>query len=523
MKTKSFKNVCCAIGFTAFVFSACKKDENETPASSGLPILTTTAISSIAGSSAQSGGNISSDEGNAIAQRGICWSTNPAPDTNRATKTRDGNGSGAFTSLLTGLTPNTKYYVRAYAVNSKGLAYGNEISFTTLTSSNPCDLSGVDKGFLPREFTKDSILGPGKYKMNQDFIVKVGKKLTLSAGVVIEAEGGEEFRIEGIIKSLGTATCPVLFTSKSKTPGDWYGVFVASTDTANIFDYTIFEYGGYSNSAINKVNVKLPQSSYSGNGRASFRNCTFRFSSGYGFVSDDEANVLETMENCSFSDNGYAPISVCWEQAEFVKNNCTYTNNANNFIFLSAPSQAFTKNIKLLKQPIPYKINGENFILKAKPFTLSVGPGVNLVMTNNMHFQFYDDARADFQGTAAEPIIIKGKNNIPGAWGGFVFWASAADNIFKYVNFSDGGNATTNGIAKGMLNMVGNGSPCRLTVENCTFSNSSNYGVGVYDDPTRTASNTLNGAIRTAIPAAFAAKNNTAGANLTPELITVYK
>jgi len=505
----------------------CKKDSSDpVPTNSGLPVITTTAVTAITGTTAQSGGNISSDEGNAIVQKGICWSTSPAPDTNRTTKTKDGSGKGTFTSQLTGLTGSTKYYLRAFAVNSKGLAYGNEISFTTTTASNPCDLSGVDKGFLPREFTKDSVLGPGKYKMNQDFIVKSGKKLTLLPGVVIEAESGEEFRIDGIIKSLGTATCPVIFTSKTKTPGDWYGVYVNSSDTANIFDHTVFEYGGYGNSPINKVCAKFSPSNSGGLSRSSFRNCIFRHSSGYGFVSDDEANVLETIENCTFSDNGYAPISLCWEQAEFLKGNCTYSNNTNNFIFLSAPTEAFTKNIKLLKQPIPYQFNGQDDIIRIKPFTLSVGPGVTLIMTSNMHFQFYDDARADFQGTAAEPIIIKGKNNIPGAWGGFLFYNCGSDNKFKYVQFSDGANATTNGITKGMINLRSGDSPSRVTVENCTFSNSSNYGVGVFDYSNNSPSyarNIVNGAIRSAIPAAFSAANNTAGSNLTPSLITVYE
>jgi uncharacterized protein (TIGR02145 family) len=97
----------------------------------GAPSLTTSAVTSILLTSAVSGGNIVADGGGTIAQKGICWSTTANPTTSSPTKTTEGPGSGNFTSNLTGLTPGTIYYVRAYATNSAGTAYGNEVSFTT--------------------------------------------------------------------------------------------------------------------------------------------------------------------------------------------------------------------------------------------------------------------------------------------------------------------------------------------------------------------------------------------------------
>jgi uncharacterized protein (TIGR02145 family) len=94
------------------------------------PTLTTTAISSITTTTASSGGNIASDGGASVTARGVCWNTAAGPTTANS-KTTDDTGSGSFASSLTGLTANTKYYVRAYATNSAGTAYGNEISFTT--------------------------------------------------------------------------------------------------------------------------------------------------------------------------------------------------------------------------------------------------------------------------------------------------------------------------------------------------------------------------------------------------------
>jgi uncharacterized protein (TIGR02145 family) len=100
------------------------------PNSGTLATLTTTAVSAIAQTTAISGGNITNDGGILITQHGVCYSTNPSPTTANNTII-SGSGTGSFTSNLTGLTGNTTYYVRAYAINSAGTSYGNEVSFTT--------------------------------------------------------------------------------------------------------------------------------------------------------------------------------------------------------------------------------------------------------------------------------------------------------------------------------------------------------------------------------------------------------
>jgi uncharacterized protein (TIGR02145 family) len=99
-----------------------------------IPTVTTTAISSILNTTATSGGNVSSDGGASVNFRGVCWSTTANPNVSLTTKTVDGTGTGSFTSSITGLTANTLYYVRAYATNSVGTAYGTQQTFTTASA-----------------------------------------------------------------------------------------------------------------------------------------------------------------------------------------------------------------------------------------------------------------------------------------------------------------------------------------------------------------------------------------------------
>ena len=113
---------------------------NEVTATTSLPALstlTTTAISSITINSAVSGGIITSGGNDSVTVRGVCWAITTGPTTTN-NKTADGAGTGNFVSTLTGLQTGVIYYVRAYATNSAGTAYGNEIVFST----NVADVEG---------------------------------------------------------------------------------------------------------------------------------------------------------------------------------------------------------------------------------------------------------------------------------------------------------------------------------------------------------------------------------------------
>ena len=99
-----------------------------------LPTVVTTSATNVTSTSASVGGKVTSDGGTTVTERGVVYSTSSKPTTSN-NKKRSGRGTGAYSVELSDLSEGTTYYVRAYAINSKGTAYGEQVSFTTKSST----------------------------------------------------------------------------------------------------------------------------------------------------------------------------------------------------------------------------------------------------------------------------------------------------------------------------------------------------------------------------------------------------
>jgi uncharacterized protein (TIGR02145 family) len=173
------------------------------------PKITTTATSSISYTTATSGGNVTAEGGVAVTARGICWSTTINPTIALSSKTIDGTGIGTFASSITGLSAGTTYYIRAYATNLVGTAYGAQQTFITLA-----DIPTV----------------------NTNAINSITTTTATSGGNII-SDGGATITARGICWS--TTTNPTIALATKTVDGTGTGAFTSSITglTANTTHY----------------------------------------------------------------------------------------------------------------------------------------------------------------------------------------------------------------------------------------------------------------------------------------------
>lgn len=172
-----------------------------------VPSLTTTAVSSITALSAASGGTITSNGAATITAKGVCWATTANPTTANA-KTTDGIGDASYSSLMGVLAPATTYHVRAYATNSVGTGYGNDITFTTPASSPT--------------------------------LVALPSSINFGNVVINTSSVQQSFTITGIALTGNiTVTAPSGYTV-SLTPGGTYSSSVSVTPTAGSLSQTVY-------------------------------------------------------------------------------------------------------------------------------------------------------------------------------------------------------------------------------------------------------------------------------------------
>jgi hypothetical protein len=247
------------------------------------PLLTTSSASSIGATSAISGGTITSNGGATVTETGICWSTSQNPTTSGSHAASSAT-SGSFTASMTGLSPVTTYYLRAYAINSVGTGYGAQVSFTT----------SADVPTL----TTSSVSSIAAY--------------TASCGGTISSDGGATISAAGICVS--TSQNPTLSTSGVVT---FAGSATAGTYTAsmtNLSAYTTYYARAYAtNSAGTGYGSPVSFTTLAGvptvTTNASFSSITTTSAIGGGSITSNGGAAVTETGICWSSSNGTPTIS----------------------------------------------------------------------------------------------------------------------------------------------------------------------------------------------------------------------
>lgn len=129
----------------------------------GGAVVTTAVVTAINQTTATSGGTVTSDGGSTVTGRGVCWASTANPTTS-GSHTIDGAGMGTFSSSIIGLSSNTLYHVRAYAINANGTFYGNDVTFTTLcgiVNTFPWNEGFENGGLIPSCWTQEQVNSSG--------------------------------------------------------------------------------------------------------------------------------------------------------------------------------------------------------------------------------------------------------------------------------------------------------------------------------------------------------------------------
>lgn len=209
---KKIKNLFSILAIIiTFTFVSCENEAvdssllNQDEETNTLPIVSTLTVTNTVSTTAISGGTITSDGGYTVTARGVVYSTNENP-TITDSKTIDGIGSGNFMSTIYNLTPATIYYIRAYATNSKGTSYGNEVIITTAGATNLPILTttAITNNIFPRAIT----------------------------GGVITSDGGSAITTRGVVWS--STTNPTVPSTNKTIDGSGIGTFASTITNLNV-------------------------------------------------------------------------------------------------------------------------------------------------------------------------------------------------------------------------------------------------------------------------------------------------
>lgn len=204
-------------------------------------VTTTSGATGITTSTATVAGNVTSDNGSTITERGFCYSTSTNPTTSNAKATVSGT-TGAMSKEITGLAIGTKYYFKAYATNARGTGYGSQSSFTTLPG-NPSGLNAtrIDKSSMSLSWVKGN---GGTYS-----IVRRGTiaPANINSGTLVYQGTGTSLTDTGL--SAGTT---YYYRVWSATTADWSEAYSAGYSAD--YDTTVFNFENTSNALVDDTN-----------------------------------------------------------------------------------------------------------------------------------------------------------------------------------------------------------------------------------------------------------------------------
>jgi hypothetical protein len=335
-------------------------------------------------------------------------------------------------------------------------------------TADPQDLSGsitenmtlLDLG-LPVDYIIDGVL-----RLDGNSLVTIEPGVTI---MFTGTDGGIEVGENAGLKMIGTAEKPIVFKGPANNPniGSWNHIKYNSKRADNQMDYVYLLNGGSGN------NYDY-QAVLVNNGTLSMKNCVIDGSLRNGVVVySNEDGYFTAFENNTIKNCTNFPLYFEKTVAGFQNIGQTnlYIDNGQNMIALAGSYASMTFDMVFNKQPIPYYfLDGMDFSASK---TLTIEAGVEMLFAINTRIVIGEDVKFIAEGNASNPIIFRGLENESGYWRGMMYCGKRQNSLMSFCEISNVGRSeywTEN-------HALYLGSDSRLTLTNCTFSDSQYYGV----------------------------------------------
>ena len=359
------------------------------------------------------------------------------------------------------------------------------IVFITLFFSTSSCRRDDDNTPLPQvtlsctNITTNTTLDVANYLVDCVVDVRNNAVLTIQPGTkfTFTANGGFSTSAGGAIKASGTADKKIAFTGKEAIKGFWKGININTNSLNNQFNHCMFEYGGKGQTMVRLGGDNSLTS------KAVFTNCKFINSGTNGLFVNEQSTIAGSGLN-EFNGNVEYPIWFAYENVSDLDNTNTFTGNGKNKIYIESDDYNINKVVVFNKVSVPYLLahtSGSPLKRIYKGFTISAGTVIEI--SPNLLFEIQPAGYFKAQGTASENIIIRGQEATKGYWDKIRFAGSpSSENIFEHCQISDGGNFyDSNWNDKGMITIKDiYDATSRISINNCRFSNSLNYGIDLW-------------------------------------------
>ena len=315
---------------------------------------------------------------------------------------------------------------------------------------------------IAEDITVDTTFPRGCYHVTDNITVTATVTAEAGATFVFDQDVGFYFDTPGVLRALGTAEAPVLFTGVEPIRGYWESLeFYNCARSQSVLDHVIIEYAGGDGAC---GGLMLDNGT-----RAAVRDSVLRHSAAYGACLGRDVQLEWARNTLTGNASGAADVSP--NAAGQLDAASTYHGNDHDWVRLDADRGSPTVDQTWPAIDVEYRVAGRLW----PTAHLTIAAGAELVFEQDAEIYLQSGAALTAVGTAASPIVFRGLEPTAGYWDGVELHGSnSVDNRFEYVTISGGGAEGTAWDANLRL-----GSTTRISVTNCTITNSAGWGVWV--------------------------------------------